>query len=72
VASLNRPGGNLTGLTMMNTSLTAKQIELMHETLPAGAAIATPRSSRQGASPATRDLFLGLMAQDGPHPATIA
>ena len=40
VASLNRPGGNLTGLTMMNTSLTAKQIELMHETLPAGAAIA--------------------------------
>jgi len=25
---------------MMNTSLTAKQIELMHETLPAGAAIA--------------------------------
>jgi putative ABC transport system substrate-binding protein len=40
VTSLNRPGGNLTGLTMMNTSLAAKQIELMHETLPAGAAIA--------------------------------
>src|SRR6516225_5561981 len=40
IFGLNRPGGNLTGLTMMNTSLTAKQIELMHETLPAGAAIA--------------------------------
>jgi putative ABC transport system substrate-binding protein len=40
VNSLNRPGANVTGLTMMNTSLTAKQIELMNEVLPAGAAIA--------------------------------
>jgi putative ABC transport system substrate-binding protein len=39
VTSLNRPDGNLTGLTMMNTLLTAKQIELMHETVPAGATI---------------------------------
>ena len=40
VASLNRPGGNLTGLTMTNTALTAKQIELMHEVLPAGRPLA--------------------------------
>jgi putative ABC transport system substrate-binding protein len=40
VHSLNRPGANVTGLTMMNTSLAAKQIELMNEVIPAGAAIA--------------------------------
>jgi putative tryptophan/tyrosine transport system substrate-binding protein len=40
VNSLNRPGANVTGLTMMNTSLTAKQMEIMNEVLPAGAAIA--------------------------------
>src|SRR5262249_40010150 len=40
VASLARPGGNLTGLTMTNTLLTAKQIELMNETVPAGLPLA--------------------------------
>jgi hypothetical protein len=30
------------------------------------------RSSRQAASPATHDLFLGDNAQDEPHAATIA
>ena len=40
VASLNRPGGNLTGLTMTNTSLTRKQIELLDELLPGTAPFA--------------------------------
>jgi putative ABC transport system substrate-binding protein len=40
VASLNRPGGNLTGLTMTNTALTMKQIELMHELLPGAGPLA--------------------------------
>jgi putative ABC transport system substrate-binding protein len=40
VASLNRPGGNLTGLTMTNTVLTGKQIELMHEILPSSRPLA--------------------------------
>jgi putative ABC transport system substrate-binding protein len=40
VASLNRPGGNLTGLTMTNTSLMRKQIELLNELLPGSAPIA--------------------------------
>jgi putative tryptophan/tyrosine transport system substrate-binding protein len=40
VASLNRPGGNLTGLTMTNTTLMRKQIELLNELLPGGAPIA--------------------------------
>jgi putative ABC transport system substrate-binding protein len=34
VASLNRPGGNITGISYMNTDLGPKRIGLMHELLP--------------------------------------
>jgi ABC-type uncharacterized transport system substrate-binding protein len=34
VASFNRPGGNLTGMSLMNVELAAKHIGLMHELLP--------------------------------------
>jgi putative ABC transport system substrate-binding protein len=40
VASLNRPGGNLTGVTITNTALTRKQIELVNELLPGSTQIA--------------------------------
>jgi putative ABC transport system substrate-binding protein len=40
VASLSRPGGNLTGLTSLNVEVEPKQLELVHEVFPAATDVA--------------------------------
>jgi len=40
VASLNRPGGNLTGVTQLNIEMEARRVQLLHELVPAATSIA--------------------------------
>jgi putative ABC transport system substrate-binding protein len=40
VASLSRPGGNITGISTLNAELTAKRLGLMHELAPQSGSIA--------------------------------
>jgi putative tryptophan/tyrosine transport system substrate-binding protein len=57
VASLNRPGGNLTGVTDLTTELGPKHLELLQELLPTATTIALlVNPSRPDAATISRDL----------------
>jgi putative ABC transport system substrate-binding protein len=51
VASLARPGGNLTGVNFLATELTAKRLELQRELMPTRGGISRPRYWAANPSP---------------------
>jgi putative ABC transport system substrate-binding protein len=57
VASLNRPGGNLTGVSFMSTELMPKRLELLSELVPTAAAITMlVNPNNAGTEPMIRDV----------------
>jgi len=55
VASLNRPGGNLTGFAYLNDEIAPKRLELLHDFIPAAKSIAllvNPANPSVAAGPA--------------------
>jgi putative tryptophan/tyrosine transport system substrate-binding protein len=65
VSSLNRPAGNLTGVTSLNAEVGPKRLQLLHELLPATTAFAllvNPTNPRN-AEASTRDLQAAARAR---------
>src|SRR5262245_54967115 len=69
VASLNRPGGNVTGVTQLNLQIAPKRLQLLHEVIPAANVIAVlinpanptlAKTSTDELQAAARDLGLQL------------
>ena len=57
VASLNRPGGNVTGFSILNVELGPKRLELLHELLPGAKSVALLiNPTHPAAESLTRDL----------------
>ena len=54
VASFNRPGGNLTGVSLLSVELGPKRLELMRELVPAGAIALLVNPTNRQTAPLTR------------------
>jgi putative ABC transport system substrate-binding protein len=63
VASLNRPGGNLTGVTNLNVEVGQKRLELLRELLPAATNIAVLVNP---SAPALTEQFMGNLQAAAP------
>jgi putative ABC transport system substrate-binding protein len=69
VASLNRPGGNLTGVSILNVELGPKRLELLHELVPSTSIVAC-LSTRHTPLPRRyrKTCRIERPAGGGPHP----
>jgi putative ABC transport system substrate-binding protein len=63
VASLNRPGGNMTGVTNLNVEVGQKRLELLRELLPAATNIAVLVNP---SAPALTEQFMGNLQAAAP------
>jgi putative ABC transport system substrate-binding protein len=72
VASLNRPGGNVTGVNFLSTAVAAKRLELLHQLVPKATTIAalvhrnSPQAEveRRDLPPAAQAMGLRLLVLD--------
>jgi putative tryptophan/tyrosine transport system substrate-binding protein len=65
ISSLSRPGGNLTGVTSLDTELGGKRLQLLHELLPnAGTIAALVNPTFPGSDIQTKDLQVAAIALD--------
>lgn len=57
VTSLNRPGGNLTGIYVLNSAVMGKRLQLLHESVPTARVIAYLANPKSAATePETKEL----------------
>jgi ABC-type uncharacterized transport system substrate-binding protein len=63
VASLNRPGGNLTGVTSLTAEVGPKRVELLHEVMPTASRIALLINPAAGAMSETLSTSLQAAAR---------
>src|SRR5262245_20906054 len=64
VASLNRPGGNITGTAGLTSELDPKRLELLHQLVPASTSIgALVNPNRPGVGAQTTDLEAAALAE---------
>jgi len=80
VVSLDRPGGNLTGVTQLNIEMEAKRVQLLHELVPAATSIgllinpsspAYSEAATESAQSAARTLGVRLLILNASTESTI-